>query len=276
MLHIICALKPEAQPLIDYYRLQLQPKAGAFQIYHRPETDSALTISGMGKSAAGAAVNATRDYFKSGKSDAWVNVGTAGHASLPIGQAVITKKITDAGAGQTWFPSRVFTTALPVHELLTLDKPGREYRTELFDMEGAGFFQAVTKFATLELVQVIKIISDNASQSIDEINPDLLSRLITKNLPVIDEVIQQLLPLSKKQQQLERLAEGFDRIVQSRHFTASQRHQLKTLLRKWNVLYRRETLGQAPLEKRLAGQNSATQVLDYLRDELDKAPVNLR
>ena len=269
MLHIICALKPEARPFLDHFNLRPQTAAGSVQIYQNPRAGITLTISGIGKSAAGSAANFTRDYFKADKTHAWLNTGIAGHASLPVGQAVIIKKITAADTRQTWFPSRVFTTTLPACDLITLDKPDREYRTELFDMECAGFFQTVTGFSTLELVQAVKIISDNAAQPLDGVNPALISRLMTQNLPVIEEVIQQLLALSNQQQRINHTGEDFNEIIKRRHFTVSQQHQLQALLRKWRVLYPRET----GLANRLIGQNSAKRILEFLQDELDRAPI---
>lgn len=267
MLHIICALKPEARPLQDYF--DLQPPAGAVSIYHNPEARLSLTLSGIGKAAAAAAVARTRDHFRAGRSHAWLNLGIAGHAGLPLGQAAIISKVTDTASGQTWFPSRVFTTALPARDLLTLDQPDNDYREELFDMECAGFFQAASACATLELVQALKIISDNADQPMDRINPDLVSRLVTQNLPVIEEIIEQLLALSELQQRLNDPGPDYRALIRRRHFTVSRQHQLQSLLRKWRALHPADT----GLLERLAGKKTAAEILRYLQDELDKSPI---
>ena len=269
MLHIICALKPEARPLLDYFAMQ--SLADRVPIYQNPDSQITLTISGIGKPAAAAAVTRTRDHFKAGRSHAWLNLGIAGHASLPLGQAVIIKKITDATSGQTWFPSCVFTTTLPAHDLLTLEQPGSEYRRELFDMECAGFFQAATGFATLELVQAVKIISDNAGQPMEGVAPKLISRLMVQNLHVVEEITQQLLSLSKHQQRLNDPGPDYHAITKERHFSVSQQHQLQASLRKWQALYPEDT----GLAERLAGQNSAAEVLRFLRNELEKTPIRL-
>ena len=267
MLHIICALKPEARPLLEYF--DLRPLADVVSIYRNPQAHISLTLSGIGKSAAAAAVARTRDHFKADRTHAWLNLGIAGHAGLPLGQAVIIKKVTDAASGQTWFPSRVFTTALPAHDLLTLDQPGDKYREELFDMECAGFFRAASGCATLELVSSLKIISDNADQPMDGINPDLVSRLMTQNLPVVEEIIQQLLALSKLQQRLNDPGPDYHAIIRHRHFTVSQQHQLQSLLRKWRAL----RPGDAGLTDHLAGKKTAADILQFMQDELNRAPI---
>ena len=267
MLHIICALKPEARPLLEYFAMH--PVADKVPIYRNPDSQITLTISGIGKSAAAAAVTRTRDHFKAGRSHAWLNLGIAGHASLPIGQAVIIKKITDAATGQTWFPSRVFDTTLPAHDLLTLEQPRSDYQKELFDMECAGFFQAVTRFATLELVQAVKIISDNADQPMEGVDPALISRLMMQNLHGVEEITQQLLSLSKHQQRLDDPGPDYHAITGDRHFSVSRQHQLQAALRKWRALYP----GDTGLAERLAGKNSAAEVLRFLQDEVDKTPI---
>ena len=267
MLHIICALKPESRPLQEHF--ELRPLPGTASIYQNLEARLTLTLSGIGKSAAAAAVARTRDHFRAGRSHAWLNLGIAGHASLPLGQAVVINKVTDAASGKTWYPSLVFTTTLPAHELLTLDQPDNGYREELFDMECAGFFQAANECATLELVQALKIISDNADQSMDRINPDLVSRLVTQNLPVIEEVIEQLLALSELQQRLNDPGPDYHVIIRHRHFTVSQGHKLQSSLRKWRALYP----GDTGLADRLAGMKTAADILRLLQDELAKTPI---
>ena len=106
MLHIICALKPEARPLLEYFAMH--PVADKVPIYRNPDSANHTHHLGYRQIRGGCGSDRTREHFKAGRSHAWLNLGIAGHASLPIGQAVIIKKITDAATGQTWFPSRVF------------------------------------------------------------------------------------------------------------------------------------------------------------------------
>ena len=267
MLHIISALKPEAGPLQDHF--DLQPLADTTSIYQNPEAHITLTLSGIGKAAAAAAVARTRDHYKADRSHAWLNLGIAGHADLPLGQAVIINKVTDAASGQTWYPSRVFTTTLPAHHLLTLDQPDNNYREELFDMECAGFFQAASECATLELVQSLKIISDNADHPMDGVNPNIVSRLITQNLPAIEKIIEQLLALSGLQQRLNDPGPDYHALIRHLHFTVTQKHQLQSILRKWRALHP----GDKGLADRLSGKKTAAEILRFMQDELDRAPI---
>ena len=269
MLHIVCALKPEARPLLDRFGLRALPDAP--RIYQNAGANISLTLSGIGKSAAAGAVARTHEYFDADRSHAWLNLGIAGHADLPLGQAVIVKKVTDAASGETWFPSRVFPVTIPAHDLVTLDEPGSDYRQELFDMECAGFFRAVSGVATLELAQALKIVSDNAERPMDGVNPDLVSRLMKQNLPVIEEIVEQLLALSDLLRDLNDAGPDYHAITRQRHFTVSQQHQLRAALRKWRAL---QPGDRGPADF-VAGRKSAAEVLRFLQDELDKTPIRL-
>jgi len=269
MIHIICALKPEAIPVVDYFDLKLEKTTGHLKVYHNDNTGISLTISGVGKAASASAVQFTYDYFTNTETDAWINLGIAGHLDLPIGQAVLIKKISDAATQQTWYPSIIMDTVLPVHELLTLEKPGKDYKRELFDMEGAGFFQSARRLTALELIQLIKVISDNAEQTMDEITPDHISHLMQRNLTTIHEVIGQLTWLSGKLGRIPSTHNQFDRLTAQRHFTVYQQQQLRSLLKKWHILYPDET----DLQEKLSAMDSGKSVIDYLLQALENAPV---
>ena len=179
--------------------------------------------------------------------------------------------MTDAASGQTWFPSRVFPVTIPAHDLVTLDEPGNDYREELFDMECAGFFRAVSGVATLELAQALKIVSDNAEEPMDSVKPVLVSQLVQQNLPVIKKTAEQLLALSKLLQGLNDPDPDYHAITASRHFTVSQQHQLRAALRKWRALQPED---RSPVE-RVAGKKTAAEALRYLQNELNKSPIKL-
>lgn len=275
MIHLISALKPEARPLLEHFDLRPLPGSRAFPVYQSRNGDITLTRSGMGKGAAAAATKWTRALFEADKSHAWLNLGIAGHASLPLGQAVLVAKVTDAASGQTWFPSRVFSAALPVCELLTIEEPCADYREVLFDMEGAGFFSAVSGCATTELAQTLKVVSDNAEHPAEDLTPTRISRLLEGNLALIDELARQLLSLAGEERRRLHPGADYEALVRGRRFTATQREQLKTLLRKWRAL-RPEGRGATELlTKEATGPANAAQIIARLRVEVENAPIRL-
>lgn len=275
MIHLISALKPEARPLLEHFDLRPLPGSRAFPVYQNRNGDITLTRSGMGKAAAAAATKLTRALFKADKSHAWLNLGVAGHASLPLGQAALVAKITDAASGQTWFPSRVFSAALPVCELLTLEEPCADHQEVLFDMEGAGFFSAVSGCATTELAQTVKVVSDNAEHPPEDLTPTRVSHLIEGNLAVIDELARQLLSLAGEERRRLHPGADYEALVRGRRFTATQREQLKTLLRKWRALRPGGRGATELLTKEATRHANAAQIIERLRVEIENAPIRL-
>lgn len=276
MIHLITALKPEARPLLEHFDLRPLPGSRAFPVYQNRNGDITLTRSGPGKAAAAAATELTRALFKADKSHAWLNIGVAGHASLPLGQAALVAKITDAASGQTWFPSPVFSAAaLPVCELLTIEEPCADHQEVLFDMEGAGFFSAVSGCATTELAQTVKVVSDNAEHPPEDLTSTRVSRLLEDNLAVIDALARQLLSLAEEERRRLHPGDDYEALVRGRRFTATQREQLKTLLRKWQALRPGGPGAAELLIQGATGPANAAQIIERLRVEVQNAPIRL-
>ena len=236
MLHLICALKCEAQPLIKQYRLNHVQDAGVFPCYINPDCGISLTISGIGKVNAAAATSYTYDYFKCRETDAWLNVGIAGHQSIAVGRAVLAHKILDTGNGNVWYPQIVFTVPCDTQPLKTLDKPCFEYEDIMFDMEASGFYSIASRFATTELIHVIKVISDNSMHPVKKPDKKFFSELVEQQLQIIAQLIDRLISLSSELAVLHKSPEYFDDCIKHWHFTNYERHVLARLLGRWHIL----------------------------------------
>ena len=81
MTRFVVALRAEARPLIDRYRLE-PADDGAFRCFHG--SGRSLVISGVGKVAAAAATACLHEK----PLDVWVNVGIAGHRDRAPGELV--------------------------------------------------------------------------------------------------------------------------------------------------------------------------------------------
>ena len=103
----------------------------------------------------------------------------------------------------------------------------------------------------------------------DGVNPDVVSRLMTQNLPVIETIIEQLLALSELQQRLNDPGPEYYALIRRLHFTVTQKHQLKSIIRKWRALHP----GDKGLADRLLRKKTATEILRFMQDELDTAPI---
>ena len=229
MLHIVTALPCEAKPLIQHYRLNGGQSENGFRIYENPQIR--LIIAGIGKCAAAAACAYLQGAEPHGK-HAWLNLGIAGHGGLNIGAAVMAHKVTDASTGKCWYPAMPFKHPCPTVELVSVDQPQTDYDDNIaYDMEAAGFYATTSRFNSSELVQVLKIISDNRDTPADQVSAQQAEQIISANLDCIDELIQHLFALQQQQQ----IPPEIKQFQQQWRFSVSQQHQLQRLLQRWQA-----------------------------------------
>ena len=271
MIHLFCALKCEANPLRDEYRLQPHGDAQLFRIYTSDRQDLSLTVSGVGKLAMAAAVTYTAALLGASRRDGALNVGIAGHGDLPMASAALVNKITDAGSGKTWFPQIVFDSPLPRLPLLTVDQPAPDYPDRvLYDMEAAGFYDGASRVMTAELVQCFKIVSDNRLHPAERIDQSLVSRLVSGNLETIDAVIRQMAQLAEQACPADGMREVHDALTSRWHFTRTESLRLKQVLNRWQILLP----AVSPVSLLPEKPGSGTEILARLQTALDETPLS--
>lgn len=270
MIHLICALQCEANPLIQHYRLKKLETPQPFPVYQNNEGNLSITITGIGKLNAAAATAYTHGLLNTLKSDGWLNIGTAGHQSMEIGKIVLAHRIEDATNKKVWFPQLVFTPPCTTHNLKTLDNPSTEYEEDLFDMEAAGFYTIASQFATSELIQSLKIISDNNQHPAGKPDKALLEKLVAENIEIIDQVINELNQLSLELEPLEKTPAYYEQCIAHWHFTQYERNRLSKLLNRWGVLYPK----QNPLQQ-CKNIKNGKDMLSFLQETLDNLPIKL-
>ena len=236
MIHFICALPCEGKPLIYCHDLRHVPRADLFKCYASSNGGMSLTVSGPGKTNAAAAVGYTHTLFSSLPSDAWLNIGIAGHRTLDLGTAVLAHRIEDAGSGLCWYPQIMFEPPCPTLNLRTLDRPSTEYDEDLIDMEAAGFYSLASRCGTAELIHVLKFISDNAVQPAGKPDTRFFTGLIENGLKCINEVIDSLQFLSCELAAIQQSPPWFNDCLERWRFTEYERNVLWRLLQRWHLL----------------------------------------
>jgi len=187
MFNIICALKHEARPIIDYFRLTHDGSAREFTTYNNELIS--ITITGVGKLASAEGTRFAINHHGASEYVMFLNIGIAGHNSLATGTPVLASKITDLSTGQVWKPRMQIQTDLHTLPLLTVDNPLQEYPEHgMVDMEASGFFSV----APLDRAQCLKIISDNTLCPSKNINKQMVKKLVSDNLAVIEKLLSQL------------------------------------------------------------------------------------
>ena len=232
---VFCALACEAKPLIDTWKLKkLAQPAMPFSLYRN--ATRVVVISGIGKVAMAGAVAFTLASFKLERLPILLNLGIAGHYHADLGTLFLAHKIIDSETARPFFPQLPFAVPCATHSIKTYSKPCTDYETDaLFEMEAAGFYEMAVKFSSRELIQVVKIISDNVESSLASINEATVYAAINTHLSILETLIEQLIGLQR--------SASIDAITRDSHSFSKQYHlsvsnglKLTALLQRWLLL----------------------------------------
>lgn len=206
MLNIITALPSEAHAIIEHFALAPIETHRPPHVYGNAHIR--LAISGVGQTKSALAVEhlALTNSNTNSTPNAWINVGIAGHRSAELGDCFLVDKIVDAQNKATVYPSIPYRTRLKSCCLRTVVQPENDYpHNSLYDMEGYSFFTAAQQFSTLELIVLLKVVSDNQEQPVHHINKSMVRAYISGALCALDETLEKLQTLA---------TENFDSPVQ--------------------------------------------------------------
>jgi len=264
----VIAFMPEARPVIDHFRLVKWANRSSFAIYHSKDQGLWLVVSGVGKVLSASATTAL--YHAAGEpvGMAWLNLGIAGHRELDLGNLRWVNKIVDVSSGQKWYPPRIFKMSKKqAGTLVTVDQPG-EYPEEdsLVDMEASGFYQIASRYSTRELVQCVKIISDNVDNPWRDLKKGQVADWIQRQMPDIAEGAQELLNLSAAESRRCAAPIEGQAMLATWHFTETEKHLLVKRLRRRQVLMANQK--GVVLSCQNEGLQSAAEVLKFLQWEL--------
>ncbi len=228
-----------------------------------------LIVSGVGKVAAAAATAYLRARIGDAPA-AWLNIGIAGHGSQAVGTPLLAHKVVDAASGQPFYPT--FTAPPPCRTTLlsTVDRVQSPDDDAAYDMEGSGFCAAAQRFATSERIHCLKVVSDNPQSPHQTLNAEKVAALIKAQLDVIAQVGEHLQTLSRQLHALHSDPPGFAALTTRWSFTATQQHQLRGLLTRWQTL-----APDCSLDDALLALQSRDEVLDYIKKQLDRLPLAL-
>ena len=170
MILIHTALKHEAKPIIEYFKLQcIETKP--YKVYNKDNI--VLIVTGMG------AKNTLHVESIFGKYDIQkaINIGIAGckDKSVDIGSIFCTNKQLDSIAHAT-----ITTVDLPLSSSENL-------KTTLVDMEANIFIDICQKFLHIDDIYVLKIVSDYLDTTIPK--KEFIWKIIEKNLKNISQIV---------------------------------------------------------------------------------------
>ncbi len=226
MIVYTCALHCEAKPIIDHFRLQKQ-QTRAFDLYQKD--NYACVVSGIGDiNMAAASAWAGANYES--ETIAWINLGIAGHRKLALGTAVVALKVDRQDNPRPLYPVPLFESSLEPTEIISTRTETLNYHeTAAYDMEAHAFVQTCSRFSPLELIQSIKVISDN-SQHPPKRDKAWISQLIAGSMQTITDYSLALEALARDYSLQHISPSQLARFTSLAHFTQTQRNQLKKIL----------------------------------------------
>ncbi|MGK5595373.1 MAG: hypothetical protein ACSNEK_08455 [Parachlamydiaceae bacterium] len=268
MLLLITALGCEAEPLIDHFGLQRKESMSRFSLFENETT--MLAVCGVGKNKVATAIGYLYGLHPY-RYHSWLNIGIAGHAEHEIGQGFCIQKLTDQSTKINYYPIFLDPPPAPTANLLTVDKPEKEFvHDSLCDMEGSSFFAAASHFSTVELIHSFKVISDNAKHSFEKLDKKMVSSLIGEQLGPISLLTTHLKTTASKLESIAQFQEqDLSLFFLHWHFTSTQKHLLKRILQKWQAIEPNKSIWDSTLDK----LSKTASVLEYLEEKINSLPL---
>lgn len=191
MITMLFALSCEARPWIDALKLT-KSSARPFDLYLADNIE--LVVTGIGSESMATAVG-----WVAGRNSiprAWLNIGTAGHATRELGALFLVHGCAASETGRAHYPPLVAPWDGATDALLCVNQVSDQYPGgAAVDMESMAFFNAATRFSNSELVQSIKVVSDNAHTGIEHLNSKRITELMQPHVDAVMSYATSLLAL---------------------------------------------------------------------------------
>ena len=261
VLTIMVALHCEAKPIIDAYKLK-KSHSKPFDHYQGlggDELKVELVVSGIGALAMAAAVGWVGAVEPNVKR-VWLNVGTAGHATRSLGEVVLIHGAGDEVLQRCHYPALIAKWPGETDAVLSVSAPSNDYPSgAAVDMEAYAFFNVALRFSDSELVQSIKVISDNRVSGIEHLNAAKLTEFVSSRKQEIMNFINALMMLVRPEFTLNYDLQNLFEL----RGTHSQRQQVTQLLKKLQVMDALDVVSGG-----LTSCRDLAQVLRLLQSEL--------
>ncbi|MDO6459090.1 hypothetical protein Q4485_00115 [Granulosicoccaceae sp. 1_MG-2023] len=231
----VVALQSEATPLIEHYKLRATGHS-AFRCFSNGNVS--LIVSGIGRINTAAATAALLHSAPSLQRAVCLNTGIAGHHSLPLGQAFVAHRISDAQSGTDWYPQMTFNPACASSALRTVDAPTSDYPQDSgVDMEASAFYPVAIRYLPGELTQVVKVVSDTPEEALDNLDKARVSALMQEGLPAIHDCVTQLQKLAAGVADNTETSRALAEYCKHWHLTQAQKNNLSRLLERHLALF---------------------------------------
>ena len=262
-MNFVVALKAEASPIIDCLKLARE-NANPFPLYtnghHR------LVLSGVGKELAAKATRYLGNQFPR-TNHPWLNLGIAGHGCLEPGTIFVANRILDEEGERPFYPTPSIRHDLESTSLKTTCSPVSRYPEPIgYDMEASAFCSVASSFSVRELIQVIKVVSDNPDHPIDSFDRSSVHTLIENAIPAIIPLLDKMEEHARKITPSLKLTARIEACLSTHPFSETQSHQVRKLVTHAHSL----RLSEKGTLNALTGAESAKQAIARLGESLEK------
>jgi len=156
--------------------------------------------------------------------------------------------------------------ALAAGEVVTVDTVETLYAGDAaYEMEASGFYPTACRFATAELVQCLKVVSDGPGAAPRRLSAPRVEQLMGDRLAEVEGLAAALLPLSEEVRRLDEDPPELAELTARRRFTVTETRQLRRLVQRWRTLAPGRPLAVGELASLRRGKD----VVRRLRERMD-------
>ncbi|WP_353412325.1 hypothetical protein [Arenicella sp. 4NH20-0111] len=268
VIHVIAALNCEVKCLVDAFRLK-KTNDKPFPTYEGltkigdDKVNVCVLISGIGAIDMASAVGWLGARGIS-RNNIWLNVGIAGHSDFAVGTTFVVTSSRDLFSQKTFYPPQVAKRISESSGCLSVNAPSGEYPDNGgLDMEAAAFFRSAARFSATELVQSMKVVSDNPESSLEGLNAKVIGELMNGSVKEIVGFLESLLFLVRDMPDL-----PAPLLLPDIRATHSQKKQFDALSSKVCHVLNQSELNS--LEQRLNRVSNVSEAIRMLEDILLK------
>ncbi len=266
ILTIIAALNCEAKPWIDFYGLK-KTTDKPFSFYSKEGVNIEIVITGIGSLAMSTAVGWVAGSVDSTIRRVWLNIGIAGHERRSIGEIVRVHAYIDGADLRHYYSPLIAKWVGDSDALMSVNAPTSDYPDgAMVDMEGVAFYLAASLFSSGELIESVKVISDNQQNSVEGLNASKITQLMQPHVSQLNQFTDNLLALGSSNH-----LEPIELELSDVRATHSQRQQLKRLLEKASALELHASVSKLSLSNDM----KIDSILNQLRTLVDNAAPSL-
>lgn len=276
VIHWVVALQPEAQALIRPLQLNhSKPQSGAgFPVYESKDGRNKLIVSGIGKVASAAATSWLGAQGDPSIPGAWINFGIAGNQKVEIGSTLRAGRVTDQASNRSWYPVAVWPASkdpFPTSEVVTVDLPQSGYpeSRKTVEMEASGFLPTALRFSSIELTQVVKVISDNEESGISDLNPGKVGELCEAAVPELLAWSEVLREIAGEEMARILPPPGVVETWEKLRFSETEKHRLSRLTRWALARHKFSSLPEWIEEKKLRSSKEILPALSALLSDTE-------